>query len=95
MSEAVHKAELSLLRLANEQGKLALSVSYTFADNPAGLEAYEYIVNNQLWMLVDITTALAAAPGIPMKVFKLTEAGLIRRQWLETIYGDKMVDGNA
>jgi len=82
-----HKQELKLLLLGNPQkgNKLAISVDHNFPDEQQ-LEAYEYLLDNDMIKLIDVTTRLEAAPGIPMKVFRITEPGLRRKRYLEIAY---------
>lgn len=68
------EADETLLSLANERGKFALSVG----PMPAYIqEAFERGIDNQWFTLVDVGP-VSAAPGHLMRVFRLTPAGVLR-----------------
>lgn len=70
--------DLRLLSMANEKGKFALQVGYVGELNAA----LERGMDESWFTLIDISPNLEAAPNRVMRVFKLTAAGVARRETL-------------
>lgn len=75
------EAELRLLSLSNHKRKFAIQVGL----NPGGEHgtdadqlALERGIDEEWFTLVDISTVTAAGRPVPMRVFRLTEKGLVR-----------------
>jgi hypothetical protein len=87
VERARHMQELRLLRLGTptSKGKFAIAVDHGFS-LPQEVEAFEHLLDNEMIKLVDITTRLEAAPGVAMRVFRLTEEGWRRKRFLEIAY---------
>ena len=73
-------AELKLLSLANEKDKFGLAIG-TIPDAQMQ-QAFERGIDNGWYTLVDVTPIAAAPPNLIFRIFKLTPAGIVRRDEL-------------
>lgn len=73
------EADLRLLTLANHKGKFAIELGLSVSEQQQ--YAFERGIDNQWFTLVDVSP-IVSAPYRLMRVFRLTEAGLTRRDEL-------------
>lgn len=79
--------DIAILGLANEKGKFAISIG-PIPDQEIQ-DAFERGIDNDWWTLVDIGPIEHSPwPREWMRVFKLTPAGIARRDELKKIFGE-------
>jgi hypothetical protein len=69
--------EWDILKMATaDKGKFA--IGFLFTDDVKLAEAFERGLDENWYTLIDVTMQMAIAPGLPMRVYRLTDIGKLR-----------------
>jgi hypothetical protein len=80
------QAEHEVLRLASFKDKFAIGVGSAFP--PKVQIAFERMLENDLYRLIDISTVSGQPPNALFRIFRLTSAGVTRRNQLVLLLGE-------